>query len=87
LKGLFNPRREATAKVIEQAQKEGALQPRVPPLMAVDLLFGPIFYRRFIRQEPLSNEYVNQVYEYVMASLGGSGSRGGKKRRARRPRR
>src|SRR5262245_965215 len=83
VEGLFNPRREATARVIEQAQKEGKLHPAVPPLVAVDLLFGPIFYRRYIRQEPLNEAYVRQVYDHAMAGLGVPGTKTGRTRTRR----
>ena len=69
-KGLFNPRRRATAKVIRQAQVSGVLRQGVPPLVAVDLLYGPLFYRKFIRREPVTEVFVKQVFEHVLAGLG-----------------
>jgi hypothetical protein len=68
LRGLFNPRRRATARVVRQAQAAGMLRRDVSPLVAVDLLFGPLFYRRFLRQEPVTEGFVRQVFE---TSLGG----------------
>ncbi|MGE5177981.1 MAG: TetR/AcrR family transcriptional regulator [Bacteroidota bacterium] len=68
-KGLFNPRRRATAQVIRQAQASGALRKDVSPLIAVDMLFGPLFYRMLLRQERVSEEYVRQVFENAMAGL------------------
>src|SRR5215467_1836068 len=49
--GLFRPRRHATAEVIRRAQEKGDLCKGIAPLVATDLLFGPIFYRRFVRHE------------------------------------
>jgi AcrR family transcriptional regulator len=69
LYGLFNPRRKATAKVIHEAQLKGELRPDVPPLLAVDLFFGPLFYRKYIRHEVVSASFVNQLFEYVLAGL------------------
>jgi AcrR family transcriptional regulator len=69
MQGLFNPRRHATAKVIRRAQLSGALREDVPPLVAVDLFFGPLFYRRFIRHEPVTGSFVKQVFEHVMAGM------------------
>jgi hypothetical protein len=79
LQGLFNPRRRATAEVIRRAQASGALGNRVPPLVAVDLLFGPLFYRKFVRQEPMTKIFVRQVFEGVLTGLG-PGSRSAPRR-------
>jgi AcrR family transcriptional regulator len=72
-RGLFNPRRRATASVIRRAQQQGQLDPRVPPLVAVDLLYGPLFYRSFIRHEPLTHRFVTQVIEHVLGGLAPKG--------------
>ena len=69
VQGLFNPRREATARIIRQAQDSGALRAAVPPLVVVDLLYGPLFYRKFIRNEPVTGHFVNQVFKHVLAGL------------------
>jgi AcrR family transcriptional regulator len=77
-KGLFNPRRKATAEVVRRAQEAGQLRADVPPRVVVDLLFGPLFYRRLVRDEPVSERLVRQVYEQIMAGIGpGSGPRTG----------
>ena len=68
-KGLFDPRRKATAGVIRRAQEAGALRADVSPLVAVDLFFGPLFYRKFVRQEVLTQRFVGQVFEGVVAGL------------------
>ena len=70
LSGLFNPRRRATAEVIRRAQASGALGTRIAPLVAVDLLFGPLFYRKFVRQEPMTKAFVRLVFEGVLEGLG-----------------
>ncbi|MGH7741373.1 MAG: TetR-like C-terminal domain-containing protein, partial [Candidatus Eiseniibacteriota bacterium] len=67
--GLFSPRRSATARVIREAQKLGQLSGDVPALVAVDLLYGPLFYRSFIRHEPLTRRFVAQVIEHVLGGL------------------
>lgn len=67
--GLFKPRRQAVAKVIRRAQLGGALRRGVPPLLAADLFYGPLFYRKFIRHEPVSREFVRQVFQHVLAGI------------------
>lgn len=79
LRGLFKPRRRATAEVIRRAQASGALRRGIPPLVAVDLLFGPLFYKKFVRQEPVTRGFVRQVFEGALEGLGARPAR--KKRR------
>jgi len=82
-RGLFQPRRTATADVVRRAQGQGQLRRGVAPLIAVDLLFGPLFYRRFVRQEPLTPGFLEQSFE---AALGGLAAPPGRADRARRER-
>ena len=70
LEGLFNPRRRATAEFVRRAQLSGRLREGVPPLVAVDLLYGPLFYRKFVRQEPVTHDFVRQVFELVLTGIG-----------------
>ena len=69
LQGIFYPRREASAKVIRQAQASGALRRDVPPSVVMDLLFGPLFYRMLVRHAPPTVAFVNQVFDHVMQGL------------------
>jgi AcrR family transcriptional regulator len=71
-KGLFRPRRHATAEVIRQAQEKGDLCKGIAPLVATDLLFGPIFYRRFVRHEAVTDAFVKEIFEYAMTGLASS---------------
>ena len=69
LEGLFYPRREASAGAIRRAQASGALRPDVPPAIAVDLFFGPFFYRMFVRHEPLTAAFVTRAFQYILEGL------------------
>jgi len=73
MRSVFVPRRKATAQVILQAQRSGVLRAGVPPLIAVDLFFGPLFYRRFVRHEPVGEGYVTQVFDHVLEGLAQAG--------------
>lgn len=72
-RGLFHPRRTATANVVRQAQSLGQLRRGVAPLIAVDLLFGPLFYRRFVRQEPLTPGFLEQSFDAALGGLAAPG--------------
>ena len=67
--GVFHPRSEATSRAVRRAQSEGSLREDIPPLLAVDLLMGPIFYRMLVRHQPLNDTYVGQVFKYVIEGL------------------
>jgi AcrR family transcriptional regulator len=67
---LFMPRRQATARIIEQAQAQGTIKRQIPAMCAGDMLFGPLFYRKFIRHVPATEQFVNELWEYAMVGLG-----------------
>jgi hypothetical protein len=69
LEGLFHPRRGATARVIRRAQEKGAIRPDVPPDIAADLLFGPLFYRLLVRHDSVSKAFMVQVFRFAMDGL------------------
>lgn len=69
LQGLFYPRREASAEAIRRAQAAGALRSDAPPQVAVDLFFGPLFFRVFVRHAPVTDAFVRRVFEDVVAGL------------------
>lgn len=66
---LFTPRRRETAKVIRRAQVAGLLRRDVAPLVAADLFFGPLFYRKFVRGEAVTAGFVKQVFDNVLSGL------------------
>ena len=45
------------------------LRKGVPPLVAVDLLFGPLFYRKFVRHETVSPAFIKQVFAHFLEGL------------------
>ena len=67
--GLFHPRTAASARAVERAQKSGVFRADVPPRLAVDLLFGPLFYRMFVGHAPVTAAFVKQVFQYVSEGL------------------
>jgi AcrR family transcriptional regulator len=69
LRGLYNPRRQATAEVVRRAQEAGLIRREVPPLLAVDLFFGAMFYRRFVRGEPATSEFLKQAFDLTLSGL------------------
>lgn len=69
LQKVLLPRREVRARAIRQAQASGGLRRDLHPHVAVDLLWGPVFYRMLVRHEPVTPSFVSQVFENVMTGL------------------
>jgi len=66
---LFEPRSEAAARVIRRAQEVGAMRGDVQPLVVVDMLFGPLFYRKLVRRERVTAQFAAQVFLNALAGL------------------
>lgn len=79
--GLFHPRTAASASNIRRAQDAGALRSDVPAELAVDLLFGPLFYRMFVGHQPISDGFVRQILQYVVEGIGPGAVRRARKAR------
>jgi AcrR family transcriptional regulator len=69
LNRLFYPRTKHTAGAIGRAQAAGDVRTDVPSHLAVDLFFGPLFYRMFVQHAPVNEAVVKQVTQYVLEGL------------------
>ena len=69
LNRVLLPRREARALAIRRAQAMGKLRKDVPAKLAVELLWGPVFYRMWVRHEPVTPAFVKQVFDNVLLGL------------------
>jgi AcrR family transcriptional regulator len=69
LQRVLLPRREDRVRAIRRAQASGALRRDLPPKVAVDLLWGPLFYRMWVRHEPITPGFVTQVFEHALTGL------------------
>jgi AcrR family transcriptional regulator len=68
------PRRRRARAMIEEAVHRGELPTDVDPERVIDLLYAPIYYRLLMGTGPLSEAYIDRVFEGVMYGL----SRGSK---------
>lgn len=69
LQRVLLPRREVRIRAIRRAQASGKLRRDLHPNVAVDLLWGPVFYRMLVRHEPVTAGFVTQVFENVLNGL------------------
>lgn len=62
-------RREPVRDVLAAAQRRGDLPTTADLELAVDLLTGPAFYRRFIAHRELPSDHAAAVVDHVLAAL------------------
>lgn len=66
---LTERRRELVRHVLSQARQRGEIPPTTDLELAVDLLTGPAFYRRFIAHRPFPNGFAPAVVDHVLAAV------------------
>ena len=66
---LIFPRREATLRVIRDAQARGLLRDDLSPGAIADMFYGPIFYRMLMGHEPPTERFATQTFERVLVGL------------------
>jgi AcrR family transcriptional regulator len=60
------PRRAATVVDIERAKSDGEFLPDMDADLVVDGIFGPIYFRLLMRQQPLTQDYGDALIEQVL---------------------
>lgn len=65
----IEPRREMVRSVLRRAIAEGDLDPAIDFETAIDLLYGPIYYRLQIGTGPISEKFTDDVFARVMNGL------------------
>jgi AcrR family transcriptional regulator len=63
-------------KLVGQAVARGELPPEADPELAVDLILGPLYWRLAVARNPLSDDYLEQLTNGVMAALRGGRTAG-----------
>ncbi|WP_040952694.1 TetR/AcrR family transcriptional regulator [Gorillibacterium massiliense] len=65
----FGPRRLEARQLLERGTKRGELKETVDIELAIDLIYGPIFYRLLVLGENPSNAYVEQLVDYCFTGM------------------
>jgi AcrR family transcriptional regulator len=66
------PRRVEARKLLQQAIKKGEIRAGVDPDMILDLFYGPLYLRLLLKHAPLSEKFVNTIFEVVSPVLSAS---------------
>jgi AcrR family transcriptional regulator len=67
---LTERRREPVRRVLAEARQRGEIPSSSDLELAVDLLAGPAFYRRFIAHRSFPRHYATAVVDHVLTAIG-----------------
>ena len=63
------PRRKMAINFFRQGIKKGLLQADTDPNAMIDLLYAPIYYRLQMGTGPLSDAYIDEIFDHAMKGL------------------
>jgi AcrR family transcriptional regulator len=70
--GLTQQRRQPVRQVLTDARHRGEIPDHTDIELAIDLLTGPTFYRRFLIHEPFSDHHAEHLVDHVLRAIGAS---------------
>jgi AcrR family transcriptional regulator len=63
------PRREAAKVVIQQGIKSGEFDPKLDPELAIDILYGAIYFRLLVGHLPLDQQFAEELPQWTLKVL------------------
>ena len=63
------PRRRMAIAYFEEGMQKGFLRPDVDPDAMIDVLYAPIYYRLQMGIGPLTDAYIDEIFEHAMKGL------------------
>ena len=63
------PRRKLAFAVLQRAVSQGELRSNIDLEATIDLLYAPMYYRLQRGTPPLSDEYIDEIFDQVMVGL------------------
>jgi hypothetical protein len=66
---LTERRREPLRHVLAEARRRGEISPTTDLELAIDLLAGPAFYRRFVAHGPFPRDYAAAIVDLVLTAV------------------
>jgi len=63
------PRRQMALSVFHRAVSRGELRPDIDLEATIDLLYAPMYYRLQMGTGPLSDAYIDEIFDYAMKGL------------------
>jgi AcrR family transcriptional regulator len=62
-------RRTFAAEVIQQGQSTGKFRKDIDPEVLIDMIFGPIYFRRIVRHQNLTERFCNELVDRIMSYI------------------
>ena len=66
---FLNRRRDAARQVIEKGIESGEFDPSLDPDLAMDILYGPIYYRLLVQHLPLDETFARALSQQAITCL------------------
>ena len=66
---FLTPRRNAAQQVIEMGMESGEFDAKLDPALAMDMLYGPIYYRLLVQHLPSDEAFAEELTERALACL------------------
>ncbi len=60
---IARPRRAHTRRMAQQAIAAGELGPRTDPDLFLDAIYGPLYYRKVVSGEPVTEDFIDQIVD------------------------
>jgi AcrR family transcriptional regulator len=74
----LSKRQACSTEVIERAQASGEFRNDIDPQILIDMIFGPIYYRRLVRHQKLDQRFADELVHHVMAYVRSQPDRAGR---------
>ncbi|BAC91111.1 TetR/AcrR family transcriptional regulator [Gloeobacter violaceus] len=68
----LNHRRAEAKAVIQRGIKDGEFAPDLDPDLAIDILYGPIYYRLLVGHLPLDQRFATELSQWALQALRGN---------------
>ncbi len=75
---IARPRRARTRKMAQQAIQAGELAAGTDPDLFLDAIYGPLYYRKVVSGEPVTDDFINRIVDAAFRAFAASD---GKRRR------
>ncbi len=63
------PRRRMAISYFEEGMRKGILRPGLDPDAIIDVLYAPIYYRLQMGTGPLSDAYIDEIFDHAMKGI------------------
>lgn len=66
---LIAVRRRIATRILQRGMERGEIDPKLQLPLALDLLYGPIWYRLLLRNAPLNRAFAHEIIAHLMPRL------------------